>query len=281
MRTIIKNLIIILSFLVITNPVFAQKIEKLTVFPVDVPVQGTSITLYPNILQLISSDIVNALSKSPYLNVIDLNSSENIIKSSGLQKKYQKLLYDYKTTYNIDNDSCSLIAKKMGASKILFVSGGFDLQSQIMDRSLLYKLDIPTGKPLVPHYRLNVTLTLFDPQTGIIVWEETYNKNFRTADFPLPSQYFTENVVSVEKIKRFSYELSDKVALKMANIFGVSEYTEVNSNIISTKNNINGNIQPTDGQMTKEGHPLPDNDYPLNKRMDNYKNWVKEKVLDE
>lgn len=283
MKKIIKNLIVILSFLVIANPVFAQKVEKLAVFPVDVPVQGTSITLYPNVLQLISSDIVNALSKASYLNVIDLSSSENLIESSGLKKKYNKLLYDYKTTYSINNDTSALIAKKMGANKILFVSGGFDLQSHIMDRGLLYKLDIPTGQPLIPRYRLNVVLALFDPESGIIIWEDTYSKNFKASNFPLPSQYFSENVVSTEKIKKFSYELSQKVNLKMENTFASSQYTEVNSSIISTNNNtITEDTQPTDGPMTKDGHFYStNNDYSLNKRINNYKNWIKEKILSD
>ncbi|HBH18430.1 MAG TPA: hypothetical protein DDX14_05750, partial [Cyanobacteria bacterium UBA9579] len=281
MRKIIKNLIVILSFLVMANPVFAQKVEKLAVFPVDVPVQGTSITLYPNVLQLISSDIVNTLSKSSYLNVIDLSSSESLIESAGLKKKYNKLLYDYKTTYSINNDTSALIAKKMGANKILFVSGGFDIQSQLMDRGLLYKLDIPTGQPLIPHYRLNILLTLLDPESGIIIWEDTYSKNFKASNFPLPSQYFSENVVSTEKIKKFSYELAQKVNLKMENTFASSQYTEVNSNIVSTKDNITTeDIQPTDGPMTKDGHFYSTNyEYPLSKRMNNYKNWIKQKVL--
>lgn len=283
MKKIIKYLFSILLCFIVINPVFAQKTEKIAVFPVDVAVQGSSITLYPNILNLISSDVINALSKKSYLNMIDLNSTENLIKSHGLQKKYQKLLLEYKSSYTLDYDNCALIAKKIGASKILLVSGGFDLQKFMMERGFLYKLDIPTSQPLIPTYRLNITFTLIDPDSGIILWEDTYKKNFKADDFPLPSQLFTENIVSVEKIKKFSYELSEMVSLKMTDIFMSSAYTEINSNIITTKTDIIDNgIISKDGITTKDGHSSSTNqDYLLNKRMDNYKKWVKEKIFDE
>lgn len=278
----IRYFLVILSFLALINPVFAQTVEKLAIFPVDVAMQGTSVVLYPNTLNLIAGDIANALSKQPYLSVIDLNSAENIIKSQGLQKKYKKLLLEYKNSYTLDYDTLMLISKKLGATKVLLVSGGYDVQKLMMERGILYKLDVPTGKPLVPAYRLNIVLTLIDPVSGIIMWEDTYKKNFKTVDFPLPSQNFSENVISVEKLKKFSYEVASETTLKMANTFKTSAVTEINSNIVTTKENTEQGTNPTDGITTKDGHSFYDNvDQILNKRINNYKNWVKENIFNE
>jgi TolB-like protein len=280
MKKIIKNLFIVIIFLFVVNPVFAQKIEKMAVFPVDVPMQGTSHTLYPDILSLISGDIVNHLSKRSFISVMDLNSSESLIKSMGLNKKYQKLLFEYKNSYTIDYDSCALLANKMGVNKILLVSGGFDVQKLMMERSFWYKFDIPTADPLTPYYRLNITLTLVDPQSGIIIWEETFKKNFRVSNFSLPSQYFSENIVSVEKLKEFSHEVSEKSATKMMNALRTCEYTQVDSSIVSTIDQNYDNTITTEGTETKDGH-FSFNNYLINKRINNYKNWIKEKILNK
>lgn len=270
MKSTIKSLLVIIILISVINPGYGQKIEKIAIFPVDIPMQGTSCTLYPNILNLISGDIVNTLSKKSFVSVIDINASENLIHSLGLYKKYKQLLLEYKTSYTIDYDICALIANKIGASKVIFVSGGFDLQKLIMERSLLYKLDLPGGNPLLPSYRLNVLVALVDPQSGLLIWENTYRKNFTISDFSLPSQYFAENVISIEKIKNFSNSLSGNVTAKIADIFGISQYTEVSGNIISAKSNNASSILP---QL-----PAINTNYLLNNRKNNYKSWIKEKL---
>ena len=111
MKKVIKVFLIllILAFAGNFSPVFARKVQKIKVaiFPVDVPSQGASYTIYPNVLTLISNDLINELNKFSRLSIIDLDSSETIIKSNGLYKQYQKLLYraniEVEYIYILDN----------------------------------------------------------------------------------------------------------------------------------------------------------------------------------
>ncbi|MFH0702461.1 MAG: hypothetical protein V2B14_02845 [bacterium] len=279
MKKVIKFFIISLFFIFSICSVYSiEQIEKIAVFPVNIPQKGAGLNIYPDTLNLISNDIINSLNKTPNLSVLDLNSTENLIKSLGLDKDYQKLLQEYKDSYKLNYNSCALIANKIGVNKILFVSGGFDTQKLMLKRNLLYKLDIPGGAPLVPSYKLNIALTLIDPQSGIIIWENTYKKNLNMENFSIPSQYFGENIIPVEKIKNFSHKISAEVSKKLVNILKTSEHIESH---ITGNNFVNfiPKIETMDGLMTKEGHSYStNNDFILNNRKNNYKNWIKKRL---
>jgi len=275
MERIIKNfLIIIFAFFAASMPVFAQKTDRLAVFPVDVHVEGTSYGLYPNVLDLISGDIVNSLTKQALVGVVDLNSSQNKLKAAKLHKKYLEMLLNYKNSYTLDNETLTKVGKKLGVNKVLLVSGGFDVQKLIMKRGWLYAFNLPNSKPLSPSYRLNITISLFSVQDGLLIWEETYKRDFSADDFNLASQYFAENVVSVEKIKKFSIETSDKVALQFAQMYQLP-LTAIPVSVPVRIPEENKNQQPLtkDGTMTKDGLPSS-GDYALNKRKTEYKKWV-------
>jgi len=274
-----KLLVIFISLLVyITQGAYirASQPEKLAIFPVNVPSSGSSLNIFPNTLNLVSTDIANLLSKNHVVSVLDINASEDSIRAMGLIKDYRKLLADFKNTYSIDYDTCALIARKLGVNKILFVSGGFDIQESILKRGRFYNMDIPGASPLAPSYRLNILVSLVDPQSGIIIWENTYGKDFNVSNFPIPSQYFGENIISVKKIKKYSQDLADKVCVKLAEIFVQSEVTSVNSSVVSTSNRVINDQLPRDGIMTRDGHSYSTNtDYLLINRKNKFKNWIK------
>ena len=267
----------VIFFLLSESNTFAAQIKKIAVFPVDVHTEGSSFSIYSDTISLIANDIINSLN-SKNLTTTDLNSTENALRAKGLYKSYKKMLTDYKNSYTLDYDACSLIAKELGVDRILFVSGGFDTQNAVLKRNLLFSLDIPGTKSIIPMYKLQITLTLIDPQSGIVVWENTYNKDFAIENFAIPSQYLGSNVVPIEKIKKFSSQISAKASDKIVEILAKSEVTEVNSNITSTKNNSTYN-EIKDESTTRDGHLYSnDNDSVINNKKNTYKEWVKQNL---
>ena len=277
----LKKVLILLSvitlFISITIPVFAQKTEKIAVFPVTITGEGSSVNIYPSTVNLISSDISNSLGTISNLKVIDSVSVENIIKSYGLTNEYQNFLYEYKSSYAINYDICSKIAGKLGATKILFVSGGYDMQTYLLTRGKFYNTNIPypNKQPLIPTYRLNIMLTLVDPQSGLVVWENTYGKNFEMGNFLTPSQSFGENVVPIENIKDFSRILTGNATKEIIGLLNKSESTEVSSNVISTEIPAINKKSSADELPPKENFYTTNNYYVQNQRQSKFKSWIK------
>lgn len=279
-------ILLFICFAIFSRTSFATT-ERIVIFPVDKTISGSTLTPYPSVINLVSSEVANTLSKHSKYSIIDLKSSENLIKSKGLYSKYKNLLEIYKNSYTLDYDTLGLIGDKLGASKILIISGGYDLQAVFLARNWKDKIsDSPRlFIPLVgsddvinPSYRLNIILTLVDAQSGIVVWEKAYNKNISINNYSYPSPSFGESPIATQQIKKFARYLAYEAIIEMKFYLARSKSLQVHSEVTSTQTPISTG-KTRDGLTTKDGHSYStDNDYLINKRKNNYKNWVKDSL---
>ncbi|MDD3012274.1 MAG: hypothetical protein PHC34_01040 [Candidatus Gastranaerophilales bacterium] len=275
MKNLFKIFFATIIFFNIIHAACANSTDKIAVFPVDIASQGANISVYPVTIGMIANDLANSLTTRYNINTIDISSSRNLIKSAGLTNTYRKMIENFQNTYTIDYNSCQIIADKIGANKILLVSGGYDIQNMILEPGNLTALSIPGLQTVKPSYKLYIMLTLIDPQSGTVLWENTYKKNITGATMPTPSIYFGDNVSQTNKVKSFSYEISKKASATLAGTLLQSGYTQVNSHIISTSDQ-NFQNKPKDGITTMDGHFYSTNDdYLRVNRKENFKNWVK------
>jgi len=273
MKNLLKIFIATIVFFNITYSAWAVNSDKIAIFPIDIAVYGGNVSIYPVTIGVIANDLANSLTARYNINTLDSSASQNLIKSAGLTNTYRKMIENFQNKYTIDYNSCQLIADKIGANKILLVSGGYDMQNMILEPGKLTVLSIPGLQTVKPSYKLYIMLTLIDPQSGTVIWENTYKKNITGATMPSPSIYFGDNVFQTEKVKTFSYEISKKASATLASIILQSGYTQVNSRIISTQNI---NNKPKDGITTMDGHFYSTNDeYLRSNRKENFKNWIK------
>ena len=254
---------------------FAQQ-AKVLVSPVNIRTDQSSYSIYPNISDFISNDVINELNKNLRFDVPDIRSAEDLIMSYGLYEDYKNFLKNYKDSGIIDYKMCGLLYEKLGIDKILLISSGFSLQNMILKRPFLYKIGITEVEPIQSSYTLNVEVMLIDTQTCLIDFEKTYEKKLRTKNFEISANSLSDNIVSTKKIKKFSKNISKKIAVTVFTKTMNSAYTKVKSNIISTSNKKN---KSKDGFMTRDGHSYSTgNEYLKNKRKENFKNWVKERT---
>jgi len=278
MRKLFRIFFITIIFLSVGQSVWANNNDKIAVFAVDKAAQGSNVTIYPVSVGLVANDLANSLMTRYSINTLDSLSSQNLIKSAGLTSTYRKMIEKFQSTYTVDYNSCQIIADKLGINKILLVSGGYDIQNLILKPDKMTVLSIPGLQTVKPSYRLYIMLTLIDTQKGTIVWENTYKKDVITSTIPNPSTYFGDNAFETDKIKTFSYEISKKASVTLAGIILQSAYTQVNSQIISTDQNIQNN-EARDGITTMDGHFYSTNDdkLRLNKK-EQFKNWIKDVI---
>ncbi len=303
---------VIFCCLTINDKSFAVNSGKMFVSPVNIPSVQSSYGAYPDITAMVANDIINSINKYSSYDVPDLNSADALIQSYGLSKHYKEFLMNYRDNRVVDYKICNKLSSKLGIGKILLVSGGFDIQNSFLNKSKgdkyseLFSTMLPfgrifskdlifTGLPfiggriynsysnestIVPCYMVNIYLSLVDTDTGLVVWEKVYKKDFPASDFGTPASSFGENIISSEKLKKFSDQISRETSYNVYMATRDSEYKSVNSSIINSEaiNTINNNYLHRDGKMTKDGHPYSNNSYLENQRKQSYKNWVKEKT---
>jgi hypothetical protein len=269
--------IIFSSFLIFNslNLVYAGNILKVAVFPVDRNSQGANVSIYPVTVGMISNDLANSLTMKYNIPTLSGSVSQSKIKSAGLNSMYRKMIENFQSTYTVDYNSCQIIAEKLGVDRILLVSGGYDIQNMLLQPDKLTPLSIAGLQTIKPAYALHIMLTLVDPQSGTVIWENTYKKNIINSTFPAPSAYFGDNVDQTDKVKTFSYEVSQKASMTLANILLESGFTQVDSHIITTSGqSVDNSLK--DGITTMDGHLYSTKEEDLrSNRTEKFKNWVK------
>lgn len=309
---------IFLSFLTLKEGTTALSAGKMFVSPVNVPTAQSSYGVYPNTLDMIANDIINSINKYSSFDVPDINSSKDLVQSYGLSKRYKEFLMNYRDNRVVDYKFCNQLSTNLGIDKILLVSGGYDVQNMFLNRangnkySEIFSTMLPFGRifskdlvfvglplvgsniyksvnnesPINPCYKLNIQLSLIDTDTGLTIWEKTYNQDIPASDFGNPINSFGENIISSEKLKKFSEKIARETSFDVFMATKNSEYTTVKSSIVSSQDQqknesvkaVNKKL-PMDGKTTRDGHPSSVNtNYLEKKRKESYKNWVKERV---
>lgn len=302
-------LILLLSLLFFRQESFAQYSGKLLVAPVNVLTQRSSYGVYPNTSDMIANDIINSLNKYSMIDAPDLGMSKSLIESYGLSEDYNEFLTNYRDNRVIDHKTCNRLSQRLGVDKILLISTGYDTQNLFLKRSKTTLINdastsmIPFARlfskdllfiglpflmnfsgdsfkeedPLTPNYKLNVRLALIDAFTGLSIWEKAYQQDFPASDFGNPINSFGENILSSEKLKKFSEKIASECSIEIYTAARDSSYSSVKSSIVSSSYKQNKKTS-RDGKMTKDGQSFSYDKYTENNRKQNYKNWVQERV---
>ena len=228
-----------------------------------------------------------------------------------MAKHYKEFLMNYRDNRVVDYKFCNQLSNKLGIDKILLVSGGYDVQNLFLNKSensksleryaavlpftrifskdlvtmgfpFIYKYvknSVDDTSPINPCYKLNIQLSLIDTETGLSIWEKTYNQDIPASDFGNPINSFGENIISSDKLKKFSEKISRETSYEVFMATKNSEYTTVKSSIVSsqaqskdeTVKAVNKKL-PRDGKMTRDGQPSSlNNNYLEKNRKESYK----------
>lgn len=269
MRVFIKFTIIIAVFFLVASNTCNAAATKMVVSPLNISTVNSTAGFYPSVSSQIANDAINKLNRNLLYDVMDLNSTEDLIMSYGLWEKYKKFLSDYKDKGTIDYKFCQLIYEKLGIQKILLISSGFSTQNMVIKRSFLHRIGLIEVDPVYSLYRMDVFFTLIDTKNGLVDFERNYRKKFKADSFEVPSNSMNDNPVSTAEIKDFSNKITSDIFTDVCIATNQSAYTNVKSSI----------IKPRDGIKTRDGHSFTtNNSYLKNKRKESFKHWVKDKV---
>lgn len=249
---------------------------RVIVAPVNEPTEVSSFSIYPNTSEFIANDVINELNKNLRFNVLDVSSTEQLLMSHKLYEDYRDFLKHYRNTGAIDQKLCGALYKELGIDKILLVSSYFSMQDMVLKRPILYKIGITEFEAIKSFYTLHVHTAMVDTQTFVIDFKENYKKRMNIDNFDGTTNALNDNSKVTNKLKKFSDLTSKSIAENVFSQAGSSSYSRVRSNIVSTTNVKNDS---RDGNMTRDGHSYStNNSYLKNKRIESFKNWVKERV---
>lgn len=231
--------VLICSLYLAANFALAEPSQTIAVVTVDAKTPGSMGSIYSNTINLVSSDITNRINMSKKARALDDAYIKKTIKYADLDYDFKTTLTEYKTDYSVNYDRLEKIAKALNADKIIFVTGGFDVTQYLLkaNHPILSALELSTDAAMIkPSYKVQVFVSMIDPYQKIVLWSESYEKYVNARNFDYPSSDFAENIVPIAEVKKFSNDISQKVATKA--VF----FNAVNTTVT--------NEQPEDGTST-------------------------------
>ena len=277
MKRLFIFIFLFFTIIIASKSIAVEEKKSIAVFTLDVPVGSSSYSIYANSANMFSADLVNSLQNYKDVNVMDIATSENIIKATNTKNIYEKMIKEYKHNYTVDYDKAEKISSVLGVDYIVFVSGGFDTQRDFLKSNWKYRCQWIWANPVKPSALLNINIALIDVKNRHYSFEENIKKDISIDNFNEPSQNFAENFVPVAQIKKFTKPNAQKIAQKIHSVIYPDlheKYSQKDAFI--EKFSTNGTYDNYGTQNYNQNNPQENS--VIDSRKENYKNWVQEKL---
>lgn len=215
MRKFLISVLLVCGILFSLEAIAIEERKSVAVFSLDVPVNSSSYAIYSNTQNMFAADLVNSLQSYNDMAVVDIYSSKRVIKSASLDKKYEKMVKEYKQKYVIDYEKMDEIAAALGVDYVALVYGGFDMEKSFLKSNWKYRWQWIWANPVKSSAQLNINTTLVDVKKRTYILEGNLKKDIDMDNFQEPAQSFGENIVPISEIKKFTSDKAPKLAKKI------------------------------------------------------------------
>lgn len=218
-----------------------------------IPIKPNTFGIYQDNLNYVSSCLVEDLNKIRGLQALNVLHTTRVLKQPYLEKHLTSIRKNYDQSQYPDPDDLAILAQALRADKIILVSGGFDVEKDIVSRGLNSKLMWFNDYIIQPRYDYNVYIRMFDPLTGNLDWQKVFFKRFAYKNFFISGENTGINPGFQRVFNRFTQEIALKSSEELQLYFYGVESSTVSVEILNSSGK---KIEATDGTMTKDGHPF-------------------------
>lgn len=243
--------VVMLCFLIYPNAVNSQAMDDLssgnTQYTIAIlPIKPPMYSIYNDNLNFVANELTNDLRKIKGLNTLNVLNSLRKLKPRQYERHLTSISQNYNASELPDPDDLSIIAHVLDADKIILVSGGFNVEKDMLKKKFLAY----DATWVVPKYDYNVFVSMFDPLTGNLEWQQTFQTQFPFNDALLPTISMSSNPLFLKNFKQFSDEVALVVTESLQNYFYTTETSTVDVKLLKQK------PEATDGALTTDGQPL-------------------------
>ncbi len=210
---------VVLIFLAITTNVYAKENQKTILVLSDrVEQANTKYLIYPQVSEMISADIINELNLSGAIKAPSLSNVRTQLRSSELIRPSQKLLNNYRYTYELNYEALKKIAKTFNTTNVLLITGDLDTASDFIKPTWWNFLNIPGENVVKTEYRLYTYVALVDLNEETIKWQHTYHNQITSPEFALANATYSPDQRQLRKIKTISNKIAKDACYRVESI---------------------------------------------------------------
>lgn len=171
----------------------------------------TQYYIYPETAEMIASDIVNYLNKSKVVKAAMISDSKDKIQKTKFVNDSLNCIDEYRFNYTIDWKTFRKMSAVLKTDTILLVTSDLDIESQFLKGTVWNFLNFPGEDVVHPTYIITTQMTLVDPVSEVILWQNNFKKNVRAKNFDLVYPRFSPVDNQLSKLKNYSEKLASEV----------------------------------------------------------------------
>ena len=221
-----------------------MKVQVLAIIPIKPDVNS----IYSDNLNYVSNQLANNLRGIEGIQTLSVTASMRKLNMPYLRTCFDRIKKDYNKSDFPDPDDLTKIANALGADKIIFVSGGFDVQKTLFHRGFKSQINRFNKIIIKPTYDYEIYIAMFEPLSGTIEWQNSYHKSFLYKNFYIAGSDMSVNPSFLKNFNKFSSKVTVDVAEGLQQYFYQVHVSKLSVQIID-KN------QAREGDLTTDGHP--------------------------
>ncbi len=210
MNSFAKKLMgLMILFFLCSKPVCAQEI--MAILSDNLRPVSTNYMIYPETSNLISQEISNLINLNNNIKALPVCNSISNSQKQALDKDLIRFAKEYEYTYTLNYDILRKISTKLGASYILLVTTGIDIETNFLKETIWSKIPISGENSVNPSYRDITQITLLDPVNELILLQKNYDSDLSSKNFDLAMPTFSTSPIQVQKFHKHSISIAKNV----------------------------------------------------------------------
>ncbi len=174
--------------------------------------------IYPQVSEMVAAEVINELNKEGAVTSVPLSTVREKLRSQNLIRTANKLLGEYRYTYELNYEALKRIAKEFNTTNVLLVTGALDTVSDFLKPTWWNFLNVPGENVVKTEYRLYTYIVLVDLNTQTITWQNTYHKQITSPEFALANATYSPDYRQLTKIKKSTIAIAKDAAYRVESV---------------------------------------------------------------
>ena len=211
MKNIIKIIFAVFMLLIMILPAKAMVTFSVVVLPVDLFKVCANYYCYPEVSEIISTDVIENFNATGRINSPSLNYvRKTMAANETLRKQTYKVLAEYTKSKNLDFAGLKEISKAFNAKSILIISNTVPIDKEVARRNVWEMLVLSTNFDVSYPYTMETNAVLLDTVNDLVMWSNTYTKKISDNNDNFKAPNASDAYAILEYFKMYSKDILSK-----------------------------------------------------------------------
>ena len=201
-------ILIMLSFML---PAKASVTFNVVVLPVDLFKVCANYYCYPEVSEIIASDIIDNFNATGRINAPTINYLRHAMTSDSKLKNYtESILTRYSKDRSLDFAAMKYISKAFNANSVLIVANDVPVEKAIVRRNVWEMLVLSTNFDITYPYVMETDAILLDTVNDLVMWKGSYKKKITDNNNNFKAKNASDAYAKLEFFRMYSKDILSK-----------------------------------------------------------------------